>query len=47
MYDEEARTIHRPDCAKAQIDEGDTVEAVWAPLICSECRPAVLMKLGH
>lgn len=50
VYDEEARTIHRPFCHQARGDSlkaGDVIEAVWAPRICSECRPDVLMKLGR
>lgn len=49
VYDEESRTIHRPDCRLASgrpLQAGEVLETAWAPLICSERRPDVLMKLG-
>jgi len=51
VYDAERNELHRPDCSAAtarayELPGGRALRLVWAPRLCSDCRPDATMGLG-
>jgi len=51
IYDPVRNELHQPGCSQVGagvigLADGEALELVWAPKICSICRPDVTMALG-
>jgi ribosomal protein S27AE len=51
VYDQARNELHRDSCPRVgagviRLPDEQALELVWAPKICSTCRPDVTMALG-